>query len=1389
LPLLFNSILPPSLAPFVWSLPLPKTSVKILYQQWLNSGCPMLRISINPDPLPQPVNGDWPRREDCCHLAPDYDGKGAPAHVPFSALSLSVVEGSPDRLPLIEVVLGNEADQGKYYQWGEFLPASLLPPALRAAIVSCAPVPGTAENPLAVFVWTMRVVIPAILIQVSGSKSDKPTMAEKQAHKMTELRVKGCIDRGLAFIREVVDNKLRELETSPCAFLHMAPTHWHATLWSRYMHPLGEPWVQVATDPDLSPLVTIKRGLTDQEILWGEHSRALDGINHVLTTFLPQKQIKELMWARELWDGPWFAVKEAGGPYGALLRHVKANQHVLVDMIRVCTSVDFYWPFPHKTPSLAQTHSLAITAAAAVTALYIVERNLFNHRPDVSHSARVARAAFLPFFTDHLVRGLTDAQTDYLSDTWLTGECIYNLPGKRELLLVHSLWPDVDGVLTWAHLPNHQEVLFQLKMWSLTGARGNRLEQILDKATPFRSKVRNLGDILERLYNNPPPPKTTKEDSASNDASWLQDCEDAAAFRRLFNRMAWVSTQGLYARARPQKRWRNALYCHVAISRAGESGVVKWLQSGHELDEKWNAIPMAILREYLVALFQENEWYHVKSKKYFDFRRFAQDTEVMCNTMRDQFLSIQNAVLAVSPLKENTADKLVYRQRASSSLRIVLDSCRDIVKGGMMIYFAIRVDMLPRLRSKGEISLAIGHIIPIYAFISHARDGQITDRLAEFCSRTIAPFFDGEESPEELRVAAVKWLNAEPNKQVPHRDVKVVIDAATASWLKTDLCGLSVYLSWPISGQCTSNIWNFVSRQKPEDRMHVLVALTLPQLGGIEHETSKIVQTILLTDPIDLQPTLIGKYFAGVSLWDASVLTWWARHVQTASSVKLIARPACEVESVRHEQWKAFKNVYGERVAREIVRTGGRLGADNPSSRKQVAILPPNMWRVFHLPCCGKIYIQRRVKRVAYDPDAGCMVCGDGLPRRHSAGPASTDGNMSRIIAHAMNRMQRVKWLYGVWEYDAAQERAQLADIARSYAELVSQPYQGNSGRLVQIGKDYEKEIVKRITVCKGPILDEKVGGSQAGAYRTARTLTMFAAEWRAFSTGDASYCVPLADRHDVTMSCPRSAVCYGFWWAAEHQIVSASLGKATETRQTKDAFWLCVIPNPKRFIDPNLRLAFEELSPNMLIGGMGMSTKNHPMRMMTDEEIYKYVRSGPINLFTEQCVGMPVRSICLYGMRMYHASPVGSGTTFYAHCAACGEWYNEKESLTLQGLFVCWNCGDSVPVNRHCEAGACTKHDTERVTMLPLVFRDEAGSEEAHLYCGDLGDRNTVLRADMDIPRNIANAWRVAYLCPDHHAMAANWAQYWASYQKATEKLGKKDNVKKMGGQSKFGR
>lgn len=375
-------------------------------------------------------------------------------------------------------------------------------------------------------------------------------------------------------------------------------------------------------------------------------------------------------------------------------------------------------------------------------------------------------------------------------------------------------------------------------------------------------------------------------------------------------------------------------------------------------------------------------------------------------------------------------------------------------------------------------SLGFGHAASLWRFLSHLRPGQVSERLRAWCDQHIYAAFPGLTG-QALSERVYKW--SKPTKHgedQPSRDAQIPIAPADVHWLKVDLCALSVHLIWSLSGQCSSNIYHFLARLPPRERT-LVAPLTLPELGGIEEDTAVMIQCVMLSDPVILLPKAMRLKFASVSFWDARVLYWWLLHMETLNSITLAPRSIAEMDSIRNVAWQAFSRtfppglppfsslplisflpffpvrlcvfcssyltpvlysivktgLYGPDVGTRIVRNGGLLSAVHKTPPEPC--LPVEHWTVYHLPCCGKICSKLKVDRLVYDRDMGCMVCRNGLPRKHSAGPASTDRTKSYIVVDALNHDYKEKQRIHYAHYRAANEKAECARVAQEYAELV----------------------------------------------------------------------------------------------------------------------------------------------------------------------------------------------------------------------------------------------------------------------------------------------------------------------------------------------------------------
>lgn len=1121
----------------------------------------------------------------------------------------------------------------------------------------------------------------------------------------------------------------------------------------------------------------------------------------------------------------------------------------------------FHWPWteadgsPSPVDAVWEHSSIAVCAVACVTALVTLERFAYLVHPPAAFAARAARAAWMPMFTQvlqersPLFNGLPTVEEEYrrpqramrgegqavdplpagptgpapTTNTWYLEE-IENSPSTHQLRRLHTLWPDPDGVLTWEQLPNRTDVLHELRLWALHNRplRSN-LALIMDKAMPYRSNSRRMGYKFTAAYDDPPPlppPATdgseTPKKRAEAAAAWQATADQAAEFRFIFNQISWCTFQGLYARAHPPSGdWAPALAAHRAWTAAGPTGVARLLGGTGLTDARWHMVVLVVLREYFTAMLGVNRWYVEVIQRRINVQYLVQRTQEMANALRASVNStcdMRVVITALQPYKQNNKKKQVYRYARKSCLKIVRSEAQSIISSAMALYIAVRTDMLPRLR-KG-LGLLPEHVARIAACTLHLKL---------------------EEGPD------VEWLR----RWVAGGDVPPTsTPTAHPTPLMAALDALCVRLAWPLSGQAAANIWNFLARCSPSMRTFV-APFTQPELGGLSPATAKIIQSILLSDPIALGPKRIKQSFKHLPLWDARVLVRWARTVGTLNGIRLIPQPQGIMESAQWAKWRTLEDSYGTYVAQEIVVGGGVLGREVdeeermegliagaiemeeiPAEGGEVAAatpdttttttgyhphpspaLPEGMWTVLHTRCCDTVSSKQTMERIGYHLDMGCLVCSDGIPKRHSAPPASTDANKSRRIVDSMRPRAHYEQFHRFWEYTARTEQGHCALLAGqrwaaalragSAPEEPLGPAVDVHARLDRLRASYETELRMRVAMAGDIIKEEKRDGQQLGSHRTARTLVMLAGEMRALQTGDPTYRVPLAESHDVLCESPRSAVSMGFWWIAEHQLL-VTHGNAPPTDPAHvAAFWQTFIPDPGFFIDRALQKTFHLMDTNLRIGGKGTagpigSGSSTPRNAEWD----KFVRSARSNSLREACVNVPVQPIYARGLRLVHGcEDLGVLPIISSHCPACGAWKPENRGKPwgwLAGLWVCHGCAPVDTPEHKCTHRICKVHHPHGSrAIVPLLFhRDSA-----------LQPPPGVLTAQQQLPLplwtpyvpgvhvspDLADGWTVSWWCRPHHGGVSWWAMYWASLERASGKLLKKKITEKLRLAKKF--
>lgn len=1171
-------------------------------------------------------------------------------------------------------------------------------------------------------------------------------------------------------------------------------------------------------------------------------------------------------------------VDEIFDPYSELIWwHADApDEETTLRVLRMVKREGFYWPWgENDLVEEVRGHSaLALLALVAITALVTLERFAYTIDPGLAFAARAARAAWIPMFTQERPYGCMPLY--WLSDAWLTEPVLAD-----DLMRIHAYWPDPNGVLTWEDLPHRTDVLYELGLWSLQREPSNTFVGLMIKATPYRSNSRRMGDKTLKAYNDPaldpvvdkPIPATEalrkkakkakdkkdKKDKKAKKKTWAQKAYEAAVFRGMFNQMSWCTMQGLYETAvPPDGTWGPSLATHAAWTCAGPRGVGPMIGSSDRHDAEWHMVVLIVMREYLCHLIRCNAWFVNVVRGRFDTHYFHKRTVEMANALRGGIRAVpfecdrgddwttwsnvmdpwshdraklamtfdlDNVITEIQPYKTNTKKKQVYRNRGKSSPTIVYKQARSVVSIAMILYATIRTDMLPRLREAR--GLLVGHVKRMRNCLAHMHNevGPDLDYVRTWTGRhehllsTSRPPRRQKKPDETDREAERLASLAAQEARLPK---PIYIDEASAedrTRLMAALDAMCVRLIWPLSGQCTANIWNYVSRCPPIKRFFV-APLTLSVLGGISDKTAATVQSILLSDPVTYGPKRIDACFADLPLRDARILVWWIRGVNMMNAIRLVPQPKCIAMSAEWAKKTRLVASYGQRVADEIIANGGDPICDadgnapppvDPATGRPDPNLPRYMWTVMTTRCCGTIVCPHTVDRIGYHTDLGCMVCHDGIHKRHSASSSGNDGNTTLRIGESMNPKAHLRWFYGFWSYDAFSEYAECNKIAsdkwhehRAFpirtgggganraADLAADPVAMRvmCERIAIIRRQYVSEICSRVAFCDDIVKEEKMGGRQTGSHRTRRMLTMMMAELRALQTGDSTYRVPLAmqmcapDREamctEVTTSgtmgtyvtdMSRTAVYLGFWWCTENQLLSKTGNAPTIDKGVSDLFWNEFIPDPHNFVDRLLRTVVENMEPDMEIGGMGIGTLGRGPVTPAPSDWDKYVRSARIICFKEPCVNAPVEEIYARGMRLHNGSDVT-----YSHCPSCATWDRENYGWGwLDGLWSCSACVIPSSVDHCCMHASCKVHHQDGSSAIfPLMGYSERAFEqpEQARQLTKLKPLFSIYRAGVDVSDNLAGAWNISWWCKPHHHGVMNWFKYWASMEEARDKL-----------------
>lgn len=176
------------------------------------------------------------------------------------------------------------------------------------------------------------------------------------------------------------------------------------------MHPLGEPWIQHKTDPDLNPTRLLQQRPTICQELWGAKSRVPALLSGLLGRFQSKTNRSRVAWCKAMWDGPW-AGPDAHDPYKRMLEWLYKNPDKISMWYYMPKSIGHYWPLPEDSvPNPMQTHTLLLAALAAVAALSVLEHQFCQEEPSIAFAARSPPSP-LSSFSQCATSGIEEGKT------------------------------------------------------------------------------------------------------------------------------------------------------------------------------------------------------------------------------------------------------------------------------------------------------------------------------------------------------------------------------------------------------------------------------------------------------------------------------------------------------------------------------------------------------------------------------------------------------------------------------------------------------------------------------------------------------------------------------------------------------------------------------------------------------------------------------------------------------------------------------------------------------------------------------------------------------------------------------------------------------------------
>ena len=537
----------------------------------------------------------------------------------------------------------------------------------------------------------------------------------------------------------------------------------------------------------------------------------------------------------------------------------------------------------------------------------------FLHSLAVRHAFHRVAGSFLALFAE-VVHTKKIADADWRMD----------LESRPSALERH--FPADTTCFHWGDLPSLEPVLSQVGLTGVQSGKGKKdMVRVLMKSLPVCCGARDMAKCFLNAC------KGRNGETFWRIVRTMFFCSLAGLYPGSVHRMDFLGMMRLYRMIFiDRKLFLAALGREIKDNRKRPKG---------EKENKTGALVVTVFREYFIYLTsRDSEWVQLVDH-YIKWEQFVAATLHSADEMRAK-INLATApqgnefVHAINALDEVAVDLDVYRYRKATYVNTVLnklDTIHDCINESREIELRdIRVMQGLLNRILDEEILEEEDLEPLYETVHIKRlfQGDPYD-FYEKC-----PGLPGRRDSEFHHALA----NALAESELRHEAMSYALDP-----------------------QVKRNIWNFLLRTKPRDRLKIEYLLD-PRLGGVAPQAIQMLYKTKTVYDTRSSPKSIKTYVSNLFIRDMRIFSWYFH---------LVAR----LEQFRLEPLDAETT---EQQARAFRRNRYHLLPHEP--------LPPDAWIVRVCLCCGRVPTFADVGlygnfRVAFDPVAKTLICDKKVSR------------------------------------------------------------------------------------------------------------------------------------------------------------------------------------------------------------------------------------------------------------------------------------------------------------------------------------------------------------------------------------------------------------------------